>query len=87
MQFFFKMPQKRTQANCNMQPLNPMLQIKSQDTENTPVSTEESGAKFDNTPAESNQSDDSTSTSPIVDPPSSEANPHQTAQNPQPDTQ
>ena len=81
------MPQKRTQANRNMQPLNPMPQIKSQDTENAPVPTEESGAKFDNASAEPNQSDDSTLTPPIVDPPSSEANSHQTVQNPQSDTQ
>lgn len=76
MQFFFKMPQKRTQANHNVQPLNPMLQIENQDTENTPVSTEESDAKFDNAPAEPNQSDDLTLTPPIVDSLSSEANPH-----------
>ena len=87
MQFFSKMPQKRTQANCNMQPLNPMPQIENQDTENTSVSTEESGAKFDNTSAEPNQSDDSTSTSLIVDSFSSEANSHQTVQDPQSDTQ
>ena len=82
------MPQKRAQATRNAHSLNPMPPTENQgnDTENASVPTEGSGAKFDNAPAEPNQNDDSTLTRPIVDPPSSESDPHQTAQNLQPDT-